>query len=131
MATILIVDDDEARYIAVKPRLERVNHEVTIARDRNEAECVLINSRYHLLWIDINMPDAEDKDRAGIILIQKVRGGLFGDWGRDVPILIPTGFPSTFMRSEQSDDPNITLLPIPIPAATLCGTIQNILSAID
>ena len=55
---ILIVDDDKDLSFIIGEMLESYGYAVAYARDREEAFSLLTNKSYHLILLDINLPDA-------------------------------------------------------------------------
>jgi CheY-like chemotaxis protein len=68
MATILIVDDDEADLIGLSAILEQEGHNVLTARDGDEALEIFLARRIHLVVTDMVMPG-----RDGLGLISALR----------------------------------------------------------
>lgn len=69
MATILIVDDEEADLLGLAAILEPAGHEVILARDGDEALEVFLAKRIHLVLTDMVMPG-----RDGLSLISAIKG---------------------------------------------------------
>lgn len=68
MANILIVDDDPAVQITIRPRLEGAGHHVTGAGDGRSGLALFETSRFELLFIDIFMPGTD-----GLETMRRVR----------------------------------------------------------
>ena len=68
MATILIVDDEEADLLGLAALLEPEGHEVVKARDAEEALELFLSRRIHLVLTDMVMPG-----RGGLSLIRSLR----------------------------------------------------------
>lgn len=68
MANILIVDDDPAVQITIRPRLEGAGHHVTGAGDGRSGLALFETSRFELLFIDIFMPGMD-----GLETMRRVR----------------------------------------------------------
>lgn len=54
---ILIVDDDEDLSFIIMDMLENYGYEVTLASDSEQAFTLLGEQTYHLILLDINLPD--------------------------------------------------------------------------
>ena len=54
---ILIVDDDKDLSFIIGEMLESYGYAVACAKDREEAFSLLTNKSYHLILLDINLPD--------------------------------------------------------------------------
>ena len=65
---ILIVDDDEDLSFIISEMLESYGYQVTSAADGETALSLLSGHRYHLILLDINLPDA-----TGFELCQELR----------------------------------------------------------
>lgn len=65
---ILIVDDDEDLSFIISEMLESYGYQVTSAADGETALSLLSGHRYHLVLLDINLPDA-----TGFELCQELR----------------------------------------------------------
>lgn len=68
MATILIVDDEEADLIGMSAMLESAGHEVLGARNVDEAMELFLGRHVHLVVTDMVMPG-----RGGLSLISAIR----------------------------------------------------------
>jgi two-component system, NtrC family, response regulator GlrR len=67
MAVVLVVDDDAAALDIRKLVLERRGYEVTVARDRIEAEAAFAAKRPDVVVLDLRLPAAAD----GLALIRE------------------------------------------------------------
>ena len=54
---ILIIDDDEDLSFIISDMLEDYGYDVTCAKDSDEAFALLADNTYHLILLDINLPD--------------------------------------------------------------------------
>ena len=54
---ILIIDDDEDLSFIISDMLEDYGYDVTCAKDSDEAFARLADNTYHLILLDINLPD--------------------------------------------------------------------------
>ena len=54
---ILIIDDDEDLSFIISDMLEDYGYDVTCAKDSDEAFALLADNIYHLILLDINLPD--------------------------------------------------------------------------
>lgn len=54
---ILIIDDDEDLSCIISDMLEDYGYDVTCAKDSDEAFALLADNTYHLILLDINLPD--------------------------------------------------------------------------
>ncbi|MBQ4524001.1 MAG: response regulator [Lachnospiraceae bacterium] len=54
---ILIIDDDEDLSFIISDMLEGYGYEVACAKDSDEAFALLSDNTYHLILLDINLPD--------------------------------------------------------------------------
>ena len=54
---ILIIDDDEDLSFIISDMLEDYGYNVTCAKDSDEAFALLADNTYHLILLDINLPD--------------------------------------------------------------------------
>lgn len=54
---ILIIDDDEDLSFIISDMLEDYGYDVTCAKDSDEAFALLADNAYHLILLDINLPD--------------------------------------------------------------------------
>jgi CheY-like chemotaxis protein len=68
VAKVLIVDDDEADRVGMAAVLEGVGHEVTLARDGDEALELYLRQKIHVVVTDMVMPG-----RDGLSLISALR----------------------------------------------------------
>ncbi len=66
--SILIIDDDEDLSFIISEMLEGYGYRVTLAKDSEEAFRLLADHTYHLLLLDINLPDV-----SGFALCQELR----------------------------------------------------------
>jgi two-component system, cell cycle response regulator DivK len=62
MATILIVEDNEASRDALARRLQRRNYEVLLAADGHEAVSVVQHTKPDLILMDLGMPGMDGWD---------------------------------------------------------------------
>ena len=54
---ILIIDDDEDLSFIISDMLEDYGYDVTCAKDSDKAFALLADNTYHLILLDINLPD--------------------------------------------------------------------------
>ncbi|MBR3058312.1 MAG: response regulator transcription factor [Clostridiales bacterium] len=66
--TILIIDDDKDLLTIISDMLEGYGYEVTPASSAEEAFALLSKSSYHLILLDINLPDSD-----GFSICQELR----------------------------------------------------------
>ena len=70
MTTVLIADDDPVVRDVVRRYLERDGHDVSIARDGNEALALLKTERIDMAVLDVMMPGPD-----GLTLCRSMRRG--------------------------------------------------------
>ncbi|MCR5624291.1 MAG: response regulator transcription factor [Lachnospiraceae bacterium] len=68
MRKILIVDDDKALSDIIRDMLMQYGYEVDLAKSVNDAFSVLIDKRYDLIVLDINLPDGD-----GFVICEELR----------------------------------------------------------
>ena len=56
---ILIIDDDEDLSFIISDMLESYGYNVTCAKNSEKAFDLLENNTYHIILLDINLPDAD------------------------------------------------------------------------
>lgn len=81
MATLLVIDDDDALLEALRQILERADHRVTLARNGREGYQRFTADRFDLVITDILMPEQE-----GLETINQLRQAA-----PDLPILAISG----------------------------------------
>ncbi|MFA6961833.1 MAG: response regulator [Opitutaceae bacterium] len=59
MPFILLIDDDEPFRLVLKASMERMGHEVTVAKDGREGVALYMPSAFDLVITDLIMPEKE------------------------------------------------------------------------
>jgi two-component system, cell cycle response regulator DivK len=80
MATILIVEDNEASRDALARRLQRRNYEVLLAADGHEAVSVVQHTKPDLILMDLGMPGMDGWDATAALKLSSET--------RHIPIIV-------------------------------------------
>ena len=118
MATILIVDDEEADLLGLAAMLEPEGHEVLLSRDGDEALELFVSQRVHLVLTDMVMPG-----RDGLSLISALKNV---DPGAAI-IAISGKSPGQLEASKAFGASKV--LPKPIVREDLLGAVDAVIGA--
>lgn len=118
-AQILLVDDEIEVQRVLARTLERAGFDVDAVGSFQEARKAIDERRYHLLLVDLSLPD-----QSGIDLIRDVRGR------DDSPsIIIITGHPSVRTATEAMQLGARNYLTKPISPTALVEAVESVLSS--
>jgi len=83
---ILLVEDNRVNQMVGVAILKRLGLQVTVASNGKEALRVVAQEKYHLVLMDVQMPEMDGYEATG-----KIRGNKDGLTNPDVPIIAMTG----------------------------------------
>ncbi len=87
----LLVEDELFAQVICKHVIEQAGYSVDIASNSREALALLQNNRYHLIFLDLGLPDI-----AGTELIKELRNTMH----LEIPIIAVSAFDSTSKKNE-------------------------------
>lgn len=114
MSKVLLVDDDAPALELRKLILEREGHEVSIARDPDQARAIFLATPPDCIVLDLRLPEAS----AGLALIRDFRAASPG-----VRIIALCGWPPDLENTPESQMVNLVLSK-PIRTATLVSALS-------
>ena len=115
MASVLLVDDDDAGLELRKLIFEREGHQVLIARDADEARALFFRARPDCVVLDIRLPEAAD----GLGLIRDFRSAAAG-----VRIVVLCGWPLDLDATPEAGMADVVLAK-PVRSAALVGALSG------
>ncbi len=118
MASILIVDDDQAMRDMLAAQLQQAGYSAATVGSTDEALCLLATEEFSAIVTDLQLPD-----RDGFELLELVKRE-----GWDVPVILMTAFasPATVRRARESGAS--ACLAKPFSGSELLETVRQVVS---
>ena len=116
-ATILVIDDELNLRRTLAFILQRAGYVVVTAADGVEAQRILVEGSFDLVFIDLQLPDVE-----GIRLADQIH-----KTDAQIPVIILTGQPTSETRAEATRQAVAAYLSKPIEPAQILAKIEEVL----
>jgi CheY-like chemotaxis protein len=120
MATVLVVEDDEASLLLAAAILERLGHHAAVARSAEEATAVLRERRPALVLMDVRLPGQD-----GLTLTRRLKADPLT---ASVPVVALTAHARPSDREEALAAGCVAWITKPVDTRLLARTVERLLA---